>query len=51
MKFYASWGKQDCQQAGRNARKETFKIIEFESNSLTSAKARATREDFREIGC
>ena len=44
MKFYASWGKQDCERQGREAKKETFQIIEFESNSLASAKAHATRK-------
>ena len=44
MEFYASWGKQDVYRPGRTAKKETFDIIKFESDSLTSAKAYATRQ-------
>ena len=44
MKYYLSWGKQDVYQRGREAKKTTFDIIEFETDSLTNAKARATRE-------
>ena len=44
MEFYASWGKQDCARPGRTAKKETYDIIRFEADSLTSAKAHATRK-------
>ena len=44
MEFYASWGKQDCERPGRTAKKATFDIIRFEADSLTSAKAHATRK-------
>ena len=44
MEFYASWGKQDCDRPGRRAEKATFDIIRFEADSLTSAKAHATRK-------
>lgn len=44
MKYYLSWGKQDVSRPGREAKKTTYDIIEFETDSLTNAKARATRE-------
>lgn len=44
MEFYASWGKRDCERPGRRAQKETYDIIRFEADSLTSAKAHATRK-------
>ena len=44
MEFYASWGKRDCERPGRKAKKAVFDIIRFESDSLTSAKAHATRK-------
>ena len=44
MEYYASWGKQDCSRPGRTAKKATFDIIKFEADSLTSAKAHATRK-------
>lgn len=44
MEFYASWGKQDCARPGLRAKSEIFQTIIFESDSLTSAKAHATRQ-------
>lgn len=44
MEFYASWGRQDCERPGRRAEKATYDIIRFEADSLTSAKAHATRK-------
>ena len=44
MEYYVSWGKQDCACPGRTAKKITFDTIKFEADSLTSAKAHATRK-------
>ena len=44
MEFYASWGRQDCERPGRRAEKATYDIIRFEADSLTRAKAHATRK-------
>lgn len=44
MEYYASWGKQDCARPGRVSKKATYDIIRFEADSLTSAKAHATRK-------
>lgn len=43
MKCKATWGKQDVAQFGRTADVEIFGTLEFEADSLTAAKTKATR--------
>ena len=43
MKFKAEWGKRDVAKFGRTADVEIFGKLDFEADSLTAAKAKATR--------